>query len=79
MKYRIEKQSPGASDGTWEAAWGLKPRSYPNAADDTEAVLIFRREVARCRTPHRLVRLDGYGYRVDQTILAQHPEERATP
>lgn len=74
MPYRIEKRTPGVDDGVWESAWGLKPRSFPKASDDTEAIAIFRRETARCRVPHRLVRWDGYGYAAQQTVLANHPE-----
>jgi hypothetical protein len=74
MSYRIEKRTPGVEEEIWESAWGLKPRSFPKASDDAEAVAIFRRETARCRVDHRIVRLDGYGYTAQRTVLANHPE-----
>lgn len=66
MSYVIEKKV----DGEWSAAWGLKHRSYPKAATDEEAIGIFERETAKCRTPYRLVRKSAYAYSVTATVLA---------
>ena len=67
--YVIQKQV----GGEWVEAWGLKPRSYPAATTDADAIAIFRRETQRVRTPYRLVRMSGWGYSVSQTVVEEKP------
>lgn len=58
--------------GEWIQAWGLKARSYPNASNHAQAIEIFHEETKKCRTPHRLVCLSGWGYSVGKDVIADN-------
>jgi len=77
---RLDPPDLNATDRyAWRGAWGLKPRTYPKAASNAEAIEIFRKETAKVRTAaYRLVALNGYGYSVSQNVLASHNCGEAT-
>lgn len=60
-------------NGGWVEAWGLKPRSFPKASNDEEAILIFAKETAKSRCEFRLIKWGGYGYGVFPLVLANKP------
>lgn len=74
MRYVIQKQV----DGEWVAAWGLSPRSYPEANSDVEAIEIFERETERVRSPYRLIRRAAFGMSVGHEVLATAGPQKAS-
>ncbi|WP_224067945.1 hypothetical protein [Vibrio penaeicida] len=66
MHLQIYKQN---SDGGWELAWGLKPRSFPRAQTESYAIEAFQQSTKRCRNYLILCLYPDFGSR--PTVIAQ--------